>query len=114
MSWPARSHARVFGGNTRARAKTKWNVCSGNDSSSPIGCDSHQRLNQPVLDDALRAQLEIADITEKVDRGGGFATPMTYHEVLGCTRKVHWTPQAREPWNGFRTAMDAGALTGFG
>ena len=45
-------------------------------------------------------------ITEKVDRGGGFATPREYHEVLGCTRKVHWPPEFREPWNGFRTAQD--------
>ena len=42
--------------------------------------------------------------TDKVDRGGGFATPLEHHEVLGCTRKLHWRPQTREPWNGFRTA----------
>ena len=34
-------------------------------------------------------------------------TAREHHEVLGCTRKVHWPPETREPWNGFRTAMDA-------
>jgi formylglycine-generating enzyme required for sulfatase activity len=64
----------------------------------------------PVLGDELRQALGAEEITEKVDRGGGFATPMEYHEVVGCTRKVHWPPEAREPWNGFRTAADEGAL----
>ena len=51
----------------------------------------------------IRADLP-ADITEKVDRGGGFGTAWIVHEVLGCTRKVHWPPDTREAWNGFRTA----------
>ena len=29
-----------------------------------------------------------------------------YQEVLSCTRKVYWTPDTRQPWNGFRTARD--------
>jgi formylglycine-generating enzyme required for sulfatase activity len=69
-------------------------------------CVEHRLNRNPCLDDALREQLGKRGIGEKVDRGGGFATPMAYHEVLGCTRKVHWPPQAREPWNGFRTARD--------
>jgi len=60
----------------------------------------------PCLDDAMRGKLDRGAITEKVDRGGGFATPLEFHEVLGCTRKTHWPPEMREPWNGFRTAMD--------
>ena len=59
----------------------------------------------PHLDDVLRRRLDAQLITDKVDRGGGFATPRLHHEFLGCTRKVHWTPETREPWNGFRTAM---------
>jgi len=62
-------------------------------------------LANPHLHDSLRTHLGIDMITEKVDRGGGFATPRAHHEVLSCTRKVHWLPGAREPWNGFRTAM---------
>jgi len=46
-------------------------------------------------------------ITDKVDRGGGYATPRQFQEVLGCTRKTHWTPETRHPWNGFRTAQSA-------
>jgi gamma-glutamyl hercynylcysteine S-oxide synthase len=64
-------------------------------------------LRDPCLNDVLRNESFPVSITDKVDRGGGFATPMSHHEVLGCTRKVHWPPHAREPWNGFRTARDA-------
>jgi formylglycine-generating enzyme required for sulfatase activity len=64
-------------------------------------------LRNPHCDDTLRSQLGADGMTDKVDRGGGFATPREYHEVLGCTRKVHWPPQTREPWNGFRTALAA-------
>jgi formylglycine-generating enzyme required for sulfatase activity len=63
-------------------------------------------LQSPQLHDRLRQHISAADITDKVDRGGGFATPRENHEVLGCTRKVHWPPGTRERWNGFRTAMD--------
>jgi formylglycine-generating enzyme required for sulfatase activity len=73
-------------------------------------CVERVLLRNPVLSDELRAALGAEGITVKVDRGGGFATPMEYHEVLGCTRKVHWLPGAREPWNGFRTAADEGSL----
>jgi formylglycine-generating enzyme required for sulfatase activity len=69
-------------------------------------CVRHGLRHNPHLNDELRAQLAGAGITDKVDRGGGFATPREYHEVLSCTRKVHWPPEARERWNGFRTAMD--------
>jgi formylglycine-generating enzyme required for sulfatase activity len=70
-------------------------------------CVDQGLLNHPCLDDDLRRRLAEHGITEKVDRGGGFATPREYHEVLGCTRKVHWPPETRHPWNGFRTARDA-------
>jgi iron(II)-dependent oxidoreductase len=71
-------------------------------------CAERGLFENPCLDDALRDALGLPGLDEKVDRGGGFATPKLFHEVLGCTRKVHWPPTAREPWNGFRTAMDAG------
>jgi hypothetical protein len=61
--------------------------------------------DSPQLDDRLKGRLRGEEITDKVDRGGGFATPREYHEVLGCTRKVHWPLGQREPWNGFRTAL---------
>jgi len=70
-------------------------------------CADRHIENNPGLDDSMRAELAVEGIMEKVDRGGGFATPLEYHEVLGCTRKTHWTPEMREPWNGFRTAMGA-------
>ena len=70
-------------------------------------CVKQNSLHDPHLDDRMRIKLDPHQITEKVDRGGGFATPMEFHEVVGCTRKTHWSPDAREPWNGFRTAMDA-------
>jgi formylglycine-generating enzyme required for sulfatase activity len=69
-------------------------------------CVEQGMLRNPQLHDALRTHLGTKQIREKVDRGGGFATPREYHEVCSCTRKVHWTPEAREPWNGFRTARD--------
>jgi formylglycine-generating enzyme required for sulfatase activity len=70
-------------------------------------CVEQGLLQNPQLHDRLREHLDIKEITAKVDRGGGFATPREHHEVLGCTRKVHWAPTTREPWNGFRTARDA-------
>jgi formylglycine-generating enzyme required for sulfatase activity len=78
----------------------------------PFGkyCVAQGLLSQPHLDDDLRWRIWVAGITEKVDRGGGFATPREHQEVLGCTRKVHWPPETREPWNGFRTAADGDAL----
>ena len=68
-------------------------------------CVEHGVSTAPRLDDALRSRLDTPHITEKVDRGGGFGTSKFIHEVLGCTRKVHWPPETREPWNGFRTAL---------
>src|SRR5208283_2437322 len=59
-------------------------------------CVEHGLLLNPQLDDRLRNEIDAERITEKVDRGGGFATPREYHEVVGCTRKVHWPPTARE------------------
>ena len=70
-------------------------------------CVEMQLLINPHLHDQLRNQIDPQNIQEKVDRGGGFATPRENQEVLGCTRKVHWTPETRRPWNGFRTAMDS-------
>ncbi len=70
-------------------------------------CVEQGLLQNPQLHDRLREHIDAFNITEKVDRGGGFATPREYQEVLGCTRKVYWKPQSREPWNGFRTARDA-------
>jgi iron(II)-dependent oxidoreductase len=69
-------------------------------------CVENGLLTDPCLDDGLRKQMNPRAITEKVDRGGGFATPREYHEVLSCTRKVYWPPTTRHPWNGFRTARD--------
>ncbi|MDP6358467.1 MAG: SUMF1/EgtB/PvdO family nonheme iron enzyme [Planctomycetota bacterium] len=60
--------------------------------------------NDPVLDDRLKKLLAI-DAPLKCDRGGGYATADECHEVLSCTDKVAWQPEARELWNGFRTVM---------
>jgi formylglycine-generating enzyme required for sulfatase activity len=77
---------------------------------APFGqwCVKNGALDAPCLGDTLRRRLDATLITEKVDRGGGFATARLVHEVLGCTRKTHWPPETREPWNGFRTVMSAG------
>jgi formylglycine-generating enzyme required for sulfatase activity len=72
-------------------------------------CVATERTRDPRLDDDLRGRIEPRKITEKVDRGGGYATARELHEVLGCTRKVHWPPGTRAPWNGFRTALDYAA-----
>jgi len=75
---------------------------------SPFGvyCFELGKTQDPHFDDRLRNQIARKDITCKVDRGGGFATPRENQEVLSCTRKVYWPPEAREPWNGFRTVLD--------
>lgn len=70
-------------------------------------CVQQGLLHNPRLDDAFWARMGASEITHKIDRGGGFSTPREQHEVLGCTRKVCWVPTTREPWNGFRTVMDA-------
>jgi formylglycine-generating enzyme required for sulfatase activity len=64
---------------------------------------AHGSVIDPCCDDRLLGQHNIRDVTDRVDRGGGFATPREYQEVLGCTRKAHWPPGEREAWNGFRT-----------
>lgn len=69
-------------------------------------CADNGLLHDPRLDDDFWARMGVGAITHKIDRGGGFATPMENHEILGCTRKVWWVPGTREPWSGFRTAMD--------
>jgi formylglycine-generating enzyme required for sulfatase activity len=68
-------------------------------------CVQRGIVRNPQLHDQLRQHLDPVAIQEKVDRGGGFATDRSCQEVVGCTRKVHWKPQTREPWNGFRTAL---------
>lgn len=77
----------------------------------PFGsfCVKNSLLCDPRLDDEFWDRMGASPITHKIDRGGGFATPRINHEVLSCTRKVYWPPHQREPWNGFRTAMSAGA-----
>lgn len=59
----------------------------------------------PLLHTELCKELSI-ETTLKVDRGGGFATPFQYLEVLGCTDKVTWSPDTRHLWNGFRCVKD--------
>src|SRR5262245_22175781 len=72
-------------------------------------CARKGLLTNPQLHDRLRERIGQELIGDKIDRGGGFATSRTWQEVLGCTRKVHAPPQPREPWNGFRTAVEVGA-----
>jgi len=74
----------------------------------PFGhyCVEKRMLTQPQLSDVLRTLLGAFEMPDKCDRGGGFATALEVHEVLGCTRQVHWPPETRHPWNGFRTARD--------
>jgi formylglycine-generating enzyme required for sulfatase activity len=69
-------------------------------------CVRNHLLTNPRLDDEFWKRMGAGQVTEKVDRGGGFATPRACHEVLSCTRKVFWPPSSREPWNGFRTVAD--------
>ena len=75
-------------------------------------CVQRSLLRDPHLHDRLRLHLGGSLLSEKVDRGGGFGTARECQEVLSCTRKVHWKPETREPWNGFRTAADDGMITG--
>jgi formylglycine-generating enzyme required for sulfatase activity len=70
-------------------------------------CATVGLLRDPCLDDPWRERIDPTGITDRVDRGGGFATARECQEVVGCTRKLHWKPGTREPWNGFRTALDA-------
>ena len=61
-------------------------------------------LNDPLLDDALAAQLDLPVVT-KADRGGGWATSPDVPEVVSCTYRTAWPPVHRESWHGFRTAL---------
>ncbi|HEV3447399.1 MAG TPA: SUMF1/EgtB/PvdO family nonheme iron enzyme [Gemmataceae bacterium] len=70
-------------------------------------CVERPLLRDPHLNDQLRVLLGASILCDKVDRGGGFGTARECQEVLSCTRKVHWNPETRAPWNGFRTAADA-------
>jgi formylglycine-generating enzyme required for sulfatase activity len=69
-------------------------------------CVERDMLRNPYLHDELRQRLGLEIITDKVDRGGGFATDREVQEVLSCTRKLAWPREHRAPWNGFRTALD--------
>jgi formylglycine-generating enzyme required for sulfatase activity len=68
--------------------------------------NEHDGNTDPVLGDALLAKAGV-EASLKVDRGGGFATAREFQEVLRCTDKVAWEPQARELWNGFRSVEKA-------
>lgn len=70
-------------------------------------CMEQGRNRSPVLDDALQDEIGL-ELSDKVDRGGGFATSFSCFEVLSCTDKVHWPPSTRCPWNGFRTVYRLG------
>jgi iron(II)-dependent oxidoreductase len=73
----------------------------------PRQCIQMAIRRNPHCNDAVITWSGVPKPWYKVDRGGGFATALEHHEVLGCTRKVHWVPATREPWNGFRTAGEA-------
>ena len=49
-------------------------------------CVTARLLRDPYLDENLRRELGTDALTDKVDRGGGFATGRECQEVLGCTR----------------------------
>ncbi len=72
-------------------------------------CIKNNINEDPILDNNLKSKLENKvgiNLQLKVDRGGGFATPREYWEVLSCTDKVAWQPQERYLWNGFRTVKE--------
>jgi formylglycine-generating enzyme required for sulfatase activity len=60
----------------------------------------------PALDTALAKKLG-AELTKRTDRGGGFATPVGCLSVIGTTRRLGWSPDSREPWQGFRTVSSS-------
>jgi len=68
-------------------------------------CVEHGISRNPCLDDEMKQRLKL-DVRQKVDRGGGFATDLAYMRVLSCADKVFWTPETRNPWNGFRTVRE--------
>lgn len=74
-------------------------------------CEVDELTENPVLTDELCRTLGVKP-EEKCDRGGGFATAMEMHEVIGCTAKLHWPPDTRSPWNGFRTVKGLGFASG--
>jgi formylglycine-generating enzyme required for sulfatase activity len=63
----------------------------------------------PVLDDELFDRLKLPKRL-KSDRGGGYATAFQFLEILSCTDKVCWPPEARNLWNGFRCVKPAKAI----
>lgn len=60
----------------------------------------------PCVDDEMATDLAGSLDLHKCDRGGGFATPFQYLEVLRCASRLHWPPDHREIWNGFRTVAE--------
>lgn len=69
-------------------------------------CATIGRNRDPHLTDQLAKALK-PQPKERIDRGGGFATTRASQEVLGCVTKLHWKPNDREKWHGFRTALTA-------
>jgi len=67
-------------------------------------CEKEGLNEAPVLDTALCKELKIPT-RNKVDKGGGFATPFKFLEVLSCPDKVAWPPTTRNLWNGFRCVL---------
>ena len=59
----------------------------------------------PWLDEEV-ARLSRVPLEERSDRGGGFATPFQFLEVLRCATRLHWPPTTRNLWNGFRTVYE--------
>lgn len=72
-------------------------------------CIKNNINEDPFLDNNLKSKLKHdieINLQLKSDRGGGFATPREYWEVLSCTDKVAWEQQERYPWSGFRTIKE--------
>jgi hypothetical protein len=77
------------------------------------GLQEVYHLFAPIRADIFSRSGELPIVERKSDcfkvrwrASGGFATPLEFRESLGCTRKTHWLPEMREPWNRC-TAMDA-------
>ena len=65
-----------------------------------------ERLDRdPFVDSDLARRADIP-LVKRSDRGGGFATPFRYLEVLRCSARLGWEPGHRELWNGFRTVAN--------
>jgi formylglycine-generating enzyme required for sulfatase activity len=76
-------------------------------------CEREDRLKNPVLDEPLAVRLGIP-LDRRMDRGGGYLTTNSMHEVLATTCPLGWDSGSRELWHGFRTArsLDAAAAAG--